>query len=123
MNYPYITMKKGFYIKVFGNFMEIESLLTFFVRKNCGKRRKIRNMLRDLQYNDETREYSVHSSRNHDRVYKVIYSNAARDWKCECEAKTYKRYKRYSSPEERHQLREPDQCIHIIACKIHSFLN
>lgn len=96
----------------------LESLLTFFCGKNTQKKKKIRQIMKTIEFNPSTMEYTCHSSRFADSIYSIIYSHKAFQWKCNCEASNFKKYETYESPEERSKYIDRRDCIHILAVKI-----
>lgn len=97
----------------------IDSFLTFFCGKNYTKRKKVRQIFNTIEYCPLTKEYKCRSFTNPDKTYLIIYSSASREWKCNCPATIYQRYERYETKEERNKLRNKNDCVHIIACRIY----
>lgn len=95
-----------------------EAFIIYFTRGFKRKRAKIRRILQDLKYDEETKVFTAPSSRFPDKFYQIIYSNAKKEWVCDCEAICWRRYMIYESVDQRHRQREALQCIHILAARI-----
>jgi len=100
----------------------LDSLLTFYVGKDGTKRKKVRQILETIKFNEKTKEFICQSSRFPEKQYNVMYSTKSQEWFCDCEAILYKKYKTYDSPEEKYRLSRKNGCIHILACKVYNAL-
>lgn len=98
--------------------MVLDSLLTFYFKKDKARQEKCKELLNSLKYNEKTKEFIVHSTSIPDKRYIVFYSESSQEWFCECPTILYKSYRTYEDPIERYQKRKKNSCIHIKACMI-----
>lgn len=101
----------------------LEFLIKYFCGKDAKKRKKVRFLLNDIEFDPRTNEYVCKSYSHPDIKHHVIYSASAKEWKCDCEANVWRKYRTFQSAEDRYLMRDEWRCVHVIAALIHKQIN
>jgi ribosomal protein S24E len=101
----------------------LESLLILFCGKNSSKKKKVKQLLNTIWYDEKTKEFHCKSFSRPDTEYIVIYSHGSKEWVCNCPAKIYQEYKTFESAEDKYRLKRKMECIHIIASRAYQALH
>jgi hypothetical protein len=91
----------------------------FFCGKDSKKKKKVKFLLNNIEYNKETNEFTCKSYSHPEIIHTVLYSHANKEWSCSCEAGTWRKYRMYESPEQKYSLRKKWRCVHMIASIIY----
>lgn len=105
--------------------MVLDSLLTFYCKKDNTKKKQVIFLLDNMKYDETTKVFSCPSIRypeNRMKDHEIKYIKADQTFWCDCEAKLYKKYNTYEDAIERYQKKPELNCVHIIAVKIYQTL-